>query len=211
MMFKKFLSLSLLFLAAAWFAPNSPAAAEQPQGEAKQVVEKLHEALIDVMKRSSQLGYQGRLDNLTPVVQGSFDFQAIAKIIVGRYWAELSEQDRQTFLDAFSRLSTATYASRFDSYSGESFRTLSAEQQSGQDVVIKTELVQPDGAVVKLDYVVRPSGNGQWRILNVIADGISDLSLKHADYTAVIKNEGYPALLARLNDKISKYAQPPGK
>jgi hypothetical protein len=40
---------------------------------------------------------------------------------------------------------------------------------------------------------------------------VSDLSLKHADYTAVIKNEGYPALLARLNDKISKYAKPSGK
>ncbi|HTT08672.1 MAG TPA: ABC transporter substrate-binding protein [Gammaproteobacteria bacterium] len=194
-----------------WFAPSSPAAAEQPQNEAKQVVEKLHEALIDVMKHSGQLGYQGRLDNLTPVVQGSFDFPAIAKIIVGRYWGGLSDQDHQTFLDTFTRLSTATYASRFDSYGGESFRTLSVEPQPGGDILVKTELVQSDGTVVKLDYIVRPSDNGQWRILNVIADGVSDLSLKHADYTAVIKNEGYPALIARLNDKISKYAQPAGK
>jgi phospholipid transport system substrate-binding protein len=211
MMFKKLLSLSLIILATTWLAHDRPAAAEQPVNEAKQVVEKLHESLIDVMKRSNQLGYQGRLENLTPIVQGSFDFPAIARIAVGRYWTELSDQDHQTFLDTFSRLSAATYASRFDSYGGESFRTLSVEPQSSQDVLVKTELVQTDGAVVKLDYVVRPSGNGQWRILNVIADGVSDLSLKHADYAAVIKNEGYPALIAKLNDKISKYAQPPGK
>jgi phospholipid transport system substrate-binding protein len=211
MMFRRLLSFGLLFIAAAWFAPDSPAAAEPPSNEARQVVEKLHEALLDVMKRSSQLGYQGRLENLTPIVQGSFDFPAIARIIVGRYWAELSDQDHQTFLDAFSRLSAATYASRFDSFGGESFRTLSVEPQSGQDTLVKTELVQGDGSVVKLDYVVRPSDGGQWRILNVIADGVSDLSLKHADYTAVIKNEGYPALITRLNDKISKYAQPPAK
>lgn len=211
-MIKKLLSLSLLIFAVAWLAPDTPAAAEQPQNEARQLVEKLHEALIDVMKRSNQLGYEGRLENLTPIVQGSFDFPAIAKIIVGRYWSELTDQDHRTFLDTFIRLSTATYASRFDSYGGESFRTLSVEPQSGKDIIlVKTELLQNDGSVVNLDYVVRSSDNGQWRILNVIADGVSDLSLKHADYTAVIKNEGYPALIARLNDKISQYAHPQGK
>ncbi|MEE8316618.1 MAG: ABC transporter substrate-binding protein [Syntrophobacteria bacterium] len=42
--------------------------------------------------------------------------------------------------------------------------------------------------------------------MNVVAEGVSDLSLKRADYTSYLKKKGFDALLRKLNEKIQQYA-----
>ncbi|MGH8605553.1 MAG: ABC transporter substrate-binding protein, partial [Gammaproteobacteria bacterium] len=60
------------------------------------------------------------------------------------------------------------------------------------------------GEAVRLDYVLQTKSD-EWLIVNVIADGVSDLSLKRADYTSVLKSKGFDDLITVLNDKIAKY------
>jgi phospholipid transport system substrate-binding protein len=57
-----------------------------------------------------------------------------------------------------------------------------------------------------LDYLLHRPGN-QWLIVNVIAQGVSDLALKRADYSAFLKSKGYEALLKKLNQKINEYSR----
>jgi phospholipid transport system substrate-binding protein len=178
------------------------------QSEAGKVVDTLHQALLDVMKRSTELGYKGRYSKLEPIVAASFDFQTIGRIVTGKYWAELKPDEQNRFLDTFARLSTATYASRFDSFGGEVFRQISAEKQSENKTLVKTELVDSEGKVVKFDYLLQAGKDNKWRILNVVADGISDLSLKRSEYTSIIKNQGYAALISKLDAKIAQYESP---
>lgn len=168
-------------------------------------VAELHDALLDIMKRAEALGYQGRFAAIEPVVNETFDFPAIGRIVMGKHWAGLAEQQQKGFLEAFARLSVATYASRFDGYDGESFRTVANEKQNENNALVKTELVKGNGETVSLNYQLRTDTNGKWRILNVVADGISDLSLKRAEYTSIMSSDGYAALMAKLNAKIAQY------
>jgi phospholipid transport system substrate-binding protein len=168
-------------------------------------VAKLHDALLDIMKRSQELGYQGRFAAIEPVVNETFDFPAIGRIVMGKHWAGLAEPEQKGFLGTFAKLSVATYASRFDGYDGESFRTVGNEKQNENNTLVKTELVKSNGETVSLNYQLRTDTDGKWRILNVVADGISDLSLKRAEYTSIMSSDGYAALMAKLNAKIAQY------
>ncbi len=168
-------------------------------------VARLHDALLDIMKRADTLGYQGRFTAIEPVVNETFDFPAIGRIVMGKHWAGLAEQEQKEFLETFARLSVATYASRFDGHDGESFRTVENEKQNENNALVKTELVKSNGQTVSLNYQLRTDTNGKWRILNVVADGISDLSLKRAEYTSIMSSDGYAALMAKLNAKIAQY------
>ena len=58
------------------------------------------------------------------------------------------------------------------------------------------------------NYLLRVN-NGNWLILNVIAQGVSDLALKRADYAAVIKAEGFDALIDRINKKVTEMSSAP--
>lgn len=171
--------------------------------DAVATIEKLHQTLLEVMQQSSTLGFDGRVEKLNPVLADSFDFATIARIVTGQHWKTLDEAKQSEFIDTFGKLSAATYASNFSGFSGEQFKTLSADEKRGR-YVVRTVIVKSDGEEIPLDYVVSEK-DGVWQIVNVIAAGVSDLSLKRADYTAVINDEGFDSLLSRLNDKVTNF------
>jgi phospholipid transport system substrate-binding protein len=173
--------------------------------EAVEIVENLHTTLLAVMKDGNQIGYKGRYDRLEPVIKASFDLPFISRTVMGRYWETLNQEQRSKFIETFSELSIATYAGNFDSYSGERFKTISEKEVSGGRIQVQTRLIKSDGGEIPLDYILHRI-DYQWRVINVIAEGVSDLALKRAEYSAFIKNKGFDALLVKLNEKIVQYS-----
>jgi phospholipid transport system substrate-binding protein len=195
-----FLSLVILGLHIA-----IPYASAGDQG-ATEVVEKLHSTLLTVMKDGDKIGYQGRYDQLAPVIQSSFDMPFVSKTVLGKYWETFNNEQRSRFIEAFTQLSIATYAANFDRYSGERFKTISQKRVSGGRILVQSQLIKSNGGQVQLDYLLHPTG-GQWRIVNIIAEGVSDLALKRADYSAFLKSKGFEALLKKLDEKINQYSR----
>ena len=66
---------------------------------------------------------------------------------------------------------------------------------------MKTEFKKTEGKPISFNYIVQENDQ-KWRIISVIANGINDLSLKRAEYAAIIKKEGFDALVIRLKQKI---------
>lgn len=190
----------LILLLTPWVLPVFSIAGPPPV----QVIENLHTTLLDVMKEADTLRFGGRFKRLDPVIRGTFDFPFIARLVVGRYWGTFSEEEKKTFVETFTTLSIAIYAERFNGYSGEKFQTISTRELKSGRILAETLLVKPDGGSVRLDYILH-RGNTEWRIVNVIADGVSDLSLKRADYTSFLKNKGIGELIKKLEEKISFY------
>ena len=178
-----------------------PSAAEN--ADAVAVVDGLHSALIGIMRDGKTLGYEGRRKRIAPIIERSFDLPFIARFTLGRHWSELSADQKDTMVDVFSRLTIANYAARFNAFSGEQFETLTSNPaRKGRELVRTVLKVDKDSANnVTLDYLLQESEHS-WRIINVIANGVSDLSLKRADYGAVIKSGGFESLIAKLNEQI---------
>ena len=185
-----------------WYLlPPSPLVATE---SGTKVIENLNETLLSVMKKADELGYTGRYQRLASMVTSSYDMPFISRIVVGRYWREFSDQQRTHFVEVFTDLTIATYAGRFNGYSGERFKLAPEEKLPKGRLRVTSLIVKANGEEVRLDYIMHQKDN-QWRIINVIANGISDLSLRRADYTTFLKNKGYDALLSTLNQKISQY------
>ena len=170
-----------------------------------QVVENLHASLLGVMKEAKKIGYQGRYEQLSPVIKETFDLPFIARIVVGRYWRTFNDEQKVKFLETFERLSIATYAHRFDGYSGEQFRLVSEKESRRGRIIVNTLLIKPDGEKIELDYTLKRHKH-RWRVINVTANGVSDLSLKRSDYTTFLKRNGFEALINKLDEKICSYS-----
>ena len=188
------------------FAANSAFAINEPVETAKQVVEKFQTELIAIMKNGKQLGYAGRYDKLSEPVSNSHDLTKIARIVIGKEWEKLSEAQQQKLVDVFVRLSIASYAHNFKDYSGESFVFDSEEETTRGGVVVHSHLIIPDDKPVKFDYMLKEKGDS-WRIINIIANGVSDLALKRSEYTTILQREGFDALIAKINEKIDNYSK----
>ena len=173
-------------------------------GSAIATVESLHHALLTVMRQADGLGFAGRRQRLVPVVRDSFDFTTIsAAVLSASQWKKLTDSQRLQMENTFHELTLATYADRFDGYSGEQFRTIAQRRLRQGRVLVQSELAAPDGEAVELDYVLQPVGD-KWRIVNILADGVSDLSVKRAEYSSILRTDGFDQLIARLEKQIAE-------
>jgi len=195
--------LCRLLLAGMLLLPG-PAAAEE--GAARQVVENLSVALQERMQGGWALGYGGRYEVLEPVLRQSFDFPFMARIAVGRAWADLGAAERQRVVDLFAEMSIASFAARFDGFSGERFAI--ADQRPGprDAVVVESEILRPGDEPVGLHYVLREFEDG-WRIIDVLLDAkYSELARQRSEFAALLKSGGLPDLISSLEHKIQELA-----
>jgi phospholipid transport system substrate-binding protein len=140
------------------------------------------------------------------VLEGSFDLEFMAKKSIGRSWKKLSEDDQARWLETFERLTCANYAGRFHGYSGQAFETGDVAPGSHETMMVRTTLRNPDGDDVDLNYRLIDTERG-WRIIDVYLDGtVSELALRRAEYSTVLKREGFEKLLEDVDRRVAKLA-----
>ena len=167
-----------------------------------EVVEQLHTVLLRVMQAADSMEFSERYSILEPVITESFDTPVIAKVILSRYWKNLTDKNKEDFIHLFNRQTIATYASRFDGFNNDVFTTIKVEQLKKGRILVRTEIQSNGESPVKLDYLMHQN-NEQWFIISVIADGVNDLSLKRAEYSTIIKKNGYEYLVTNIEKKIA--------
>ena len=152
------------------------------------------------MKHGRALGQSGRFTRLEPVIRRSFDIPTMARLSVGPAWANLSEAQRQQVTESFGRYISAIYADRFDSYAGQKLQ-VTGEQPNAGGIMVRSQIVKANGEPVKVDYMMRRSGDG-WLISEIYLDGaISEVSTRRSEFGAIIRNDGIDGLIAALNRK----------
>lgn len=193
------------FLAALFPGTQEPArAAETPRA----TVERLNAALLEVMQNAEALGYRGRYDKLAPVVRESFDFPAMARVIVGSHWSSMSAAQRQAFTEAFADYSIGVFADRFDGYDGERFEVLGEQPGRRGAVLVQNRIVRTDDDPVAINYLTQPENDGaNWRIVDTILGGTaSELATRRSEYDGIIRKLGIEALIQALKDRTAGFA-----
>jgi phospholipid transport system substrate-binding protein len=161
------------------------------------------------MKDAAQLGFDGRYAKLDPVIRRVYNLPLMGRLAIGSGWEELSAEQRQAFLDAFSKYSVATYAARFDGYSGERFEVDPQPSPAAGGVIVNSKLVKSDGEPVVLNYLMR-GADATWQIIDVYLTGtISQLATQRSEFTAVLRRDGAQALVDLLNRRVEDMRKPP--
>jgi phospholipid transport system substrate-binding protein len=172
----------------------------------KATIDGFDNALLDVMKNADKLGFKGRYEKLTPVLQSIYDLPLMARISVGPQWSSLTPDQQAKVVAAFSALSIATYASRFDGFGGEQFQITSEAPTTGGDDVVDTKMIRPNDDPVDLNYRLRKNGD-DWKVIDVYLSGtISQLANYRSEFTATLRDKGADALVQLINDKVAALA-----
>ncbi len=187
------LFFGLIFCTPAAFAAGTPA----------DVVNAIHAALLNNMKHGKEYGCDGRIKHLQPVVDASFDVPLIAQTVMRRHWSELSDAQRTQLIAEFREVTVVTYASNFNSFGGEAFTTQDTQSLPNGDQMVHARLQPGSGDSVAFDYILHGK-DGNFRIINVIADGVSDLALRSTQYNALFEKKGFSGLMSWLQDQSKK-------
>jgi phospholipid transport system substrate-binding protein len=176
------------------------AAAALPQGP-QDSVRSFYQVLLTTMKNARTLGQSGRYARLAPVVNSAFDVPSMARLAVGPAWDTLTPSQQQQITTAFGRYVSATYADRFNSYSGEQLQ-ITGDEPYGGGVIVDTKIVKAGEQPVTINYMMRQHQGG-WQISDVYLDGtISQLATQRSEFHSILMREGVDGLIATLARKV---------
>jgi len=176
----------------ALIAAEPAAAASDPAA----VVGDFNHALIAAMQSAKGTPLAARTAKLLPLVKATHDMAGMTRLITGPAWTTTSAADRTALTEAFTRHSALTYAVNFPSFNGEKFTVDPKVALRGADALVKGAIVASDGTTA-LNYRLHETDGG-WRIIDVFADGVSQIAVQRAEFAATIKTGGAAALAAKL-------------
>ena len=198
----------LMVVWAAQSAFGQDDAAEPTESEMRapsEVVDSLHAGLLDIMQRANQLGFAGRLETISPVVNESFDIQILAASAIGLpVWRTWDDEQKAIYSETFGRFLTANYAHQFDAFSGQSFEVINVENGPKETTLVKSNLNRPDKEPVELVYLMR-ARKGKVGIIDVYSDGsVSEAARRRSEFATIYRDSGFQGLITSIEGQIAE-------
>jgi phospholipid transport system substrate-binding protein len=193
---RQMIGLAALGAAALAFGIRGAHAAET--NDAVAPVQQLDAALLRAMQAGRATPFTQRFAMVAPAIDAAFDLPTILRTSVGPRWATLSADDQVKLEAVFRNYTIASYVANFDHYNGQTLDVSVARTVPGGEQVVDSKL-----GGTTLSYVMRQTPAG-WRAVDILADGsISRVAVQRSDFRSTIAAGGGPALVARLQSKVS--------
>jgi phospholipid transport system substrate-binding protein len=158
-------------------------------------------ALLEIMKAGNGTPFAQRFDVLAPVIDQTFDLDAILQESVGVSWTTLPPAQQSMLVQAFRNYTVASYVNSFNDFNGQHFEIQPETRAVGNEQVVQTRIIPKSGDGHELDYVMRQGGAG-WRVVDILADGsISRVAVQRSDFRRLLAKGGAIALADSLRSK----------
>ncbi len=142
---------------------------------------------------------------LEKVVGDRFDYQEMSRRSLGAPWNGLSEQDKREFVDLFRTLLTNSYADKIETYSGEGVQYIN-ERTEKEYAEVRTKVLSGK-TEIPLDYRLINKA-GEWRVYDVIVDGVSLVNNYRGQFTKIMRSSSYADLVDQLRKKSAQLKAP---
>lgn len=185
-------------------APAWAQAAPDTVQAAARFIDALGRQAIAVL-RQNQGTLEQREAALRAILSRNFDLPFIGRFVMGRHWRRASAEQRAEYQAVFADWLLQTYARRLGGYSNEAFEVGGARAAGKKDVLVKTRISRPSGPPIIADWRVRAT-DGQFRIIDIMVEGVSMAITQRSDFSAVIRRRGIAGLLQILRARTEKYA-----
>lgn len=193
-------------LIAAMLAPGGltgAARADEFGDGAKKFIEVLTEEAISTLT-GKDLSRNERADRFRKLMLKNFALKGIARFVLGRHWRKLTGPEKKEYLELFEDLMVATYADRFEKYSGEKLLVKEAEVRGERDALVHTSMIRVDGAkALKVAWRVRGK-DGKYKIVDIMVEGISMVMTQKSEFGSFLKQNGgtISSLLGELRKRL---------
>jgi phospholipid transport system substrate-binding protein len=142
---------------------------------------------------------------LEKVVAARFDYTEMSRRALGAPWNQLTDQQKQEFVDLFRTLLTNSYADKIETYSGEGVQYLN-ERTEKEYAEVRTKVLSGK-TEIPLDYRLINRAD-DWRVYDVIVDGVSLVNNYRGQFTKIIRASSYSDLVDQLRKKSDKLKAP---
>jgi phospholipid transport system substrate-binding protein len=143
---------------------------------------------------------QEQRDRLKDIINDNIDYRSMAQQALGATYEEISEEQREEFVDLFSTIIRDNSLNRLDIYRAEvSYNGINV---SGDSASVETT-AQLDNVRTAVDYIMQRSNNG-WMITDISIDQVSTADSYNRQFQNIIRRHGFDALMESLQRRAAR-------
>lgn len=187
-------------MALLWVMPMALAADFPPDQLAKNTTQEV----LAILKADKEI-QGGNLQKVYELVEAKvlphFDFNRMTQLAVGKHWNAATPQQKQALVKEFRALLVRTYSTALTEFSSQSieFKPLTMKADD-IDVTVRTEIKQPGGKPIPIDYSMYKTSFG-WKVYDVAIDGVSLVINYRGSFASTIRKSGIDGLIGMLQAK----------
>ena len=186
----KYLLISILFFANVAMADDTAI---------QTYVHKLMNESLAVLN-DSNMDHQAKTTKVKEMLANNMDSTWMARFTLGRLIKTLDESQASSFITVYKSYVISSYANAVSQYKGEKVEIQSVQNMDEEFSIVKTEVYKSDGNTINVNYLVHKV-DGQYKVCDVITEGISLINSERSEYTSVIASQGINALIEDLRNR----------
>ncbi len=169
------------------------------EGDPAAFVTTVGEGVVEVLDAKG-LEPDERLRHFRDIFVHALDLDAVARRVLGRHWRAASDAQRERYISLFRTYVVNMYAVQLGGYAGSTFTVLRQQRLRENESLVIARFKRASGPPLGMNVRVRQF-NERFKIIDVTISGISLVVTKRSEFDAVIRREGLPGLLNRLDAK----------
>ena len=130
-----------------------------------------------------------------------FNFMRMTALAVGRDWRAATPEQRETLTSEFRTLLVRTYSNALTQYTDQTivFKPYRGAPED-TDAQVRTEIRQPGGQPIQMDFNLEKSG-GDWKVYDVVVAGVSLVTNYRTSFANEVRSSGIDGLIKSLQAK----------
>jgi phospholipid transport system substrate-binding protein len=151
-------------------------------------------------KGSSQAYNKIMEEELLPIVS----YQFAAYKVLGSHARSMSKAELNEFVEVFREYLMSNYANLMAEYDGQTVEFFPVEVTSKtKEVAVRGVLNNDNGPSTNLLFKMRKMRSGDWKVYDILAEGISMLDAKRTEFSPIIRTQGTAALIEQLKNQTN--------
>ena len=193
--------LTSLVLSASLVFSSGVAVAET---SADDLVKQTAEDVLSTIKNDKdiQAGNQQKIFALAEEkILPNFDFDRVCRMVLGKNWKSASPEQQAAFQKEFRSLLLRTYATALSKYKNQviEYKPMRAEP-GAKNVSVKTQILQPGGQPIAVDYSL-VKGDSGWKVYDIVIESVSLVTNYRSQFSNEIRTNGLDSLNKKLAEK----------
>lgn len=180
----------------------SPSFAQEESPDS--LIKKVTEEVLSIVRQDKDI-QSGNTRKAIELVEAKvlphFNFTRMTALAMGKDWNKASPEQKKRLSEEFKTLLVRTYSNALTGYKDQTVRYKPTKMPGGDaDVVVKTEILQPGGKPIQLDYSVEKQPEG-WKVYDVIVAGVSLVTNYRDTFNQEVRANGVDGLIQLLSTK----------
>jgi len=138
------------------------------------------------------------------IAESGFDFEAMARLALGKTWKKIDTGQRQYFVELFMKLMENAYVGKLESYTGQVTKYI-GERIKGKKAEVKT-IMKNNGVSLPVNYIMVKKTD-VWKVYDINIEGVRLLRNYREQFKSILRKKKFDGLLKVLEEKNATFVQ----